>query len=106
LGGRGRRISEFAGQPGLQSEFQDSQSYTEKPCLKKLKKQTNKQTNKNKTEGREIPTSNHKRFYAFEGLFIVFGVGLGEDLVNPVHLATLVNRRSKCTSQSDAINGL
>jgi hypothetical protein len=31
------------GQPGLQSEFQDSQSYTEKPCLK----QTNKQTNKN-----------------------------------------------------------
>jgi hypothetical protein len=28
------------GQPGLQSEFQDSQGYTEKPCLK------NKQTNK------------------------------------------------------------
>jgi hypothetical protein len=37
------------GQPGLQSEFQDSQGYTEKPCLKKQKqkqKQTNKQTNK------------------------------------------------------------
>ena len=35
------------GQPGLQSEFQDSQGYTEKPCLKKTKqnKQTNKQTN-------------------------------------------------------------
>jgi hypothetical protein len=32
------------GQPGLQSEFQDSQGYTEKPCLKKPKKQTNKQT--------------------------------------------------------------
>jgi hypothetical protein len=31
------------GQPGLQSEFQDSQGYTEKPCLK------NK--NKNKTKG-------------------------------------------------------
>ena len=31
------------GQPGLQSEFQDSQGYTEKPCLRK---QTNKQTNK------------------------------------------------------------
>jgi hypothetical protein len=29
------------GKPGLQSEFQDSQGYTEKPCLK-----TNKQTNK------------------------------------------------------------
>ena len=31
------------GQPGLQSEFQDSQGYTEKPCLEK---QTNKQTKK------------------------------------------------------------
>jgi hypothetical protein len=29
LGGRG--------QPGLQSEFQDSQGYTEKPCLEKKK---------------------------------------------------------------------
>ena len=26
-----------AGQPGLQSEFQDIQGYTEKPCLKKPK---------------------------------------------------------------------
>jgi hypothetical protein len=25
------------GQPGLQSEFQDRQGYTEKPCLKKQK---------------------------------------------------------------------
>jgi hypothetical protein len=32
------------GQPGLQSEFQDSQGYTEKPCLEKQK--TNKQTKK------------------------------------------------------------
>jgi hypothetical protein len=31
------------GQPGPQSEFQDSQGYTGKPCLNK---QTNKQTNK------------------------------------------------------------
>ena len=30
------------GQSGLQSEFQDSQGYTEKPCLEKTKKQTNK----------------------------------------------------------------
>jgi hypothetical protein len=30
------------GQPGLQSEFQDSQGYTEKPCLEKQNKQTNK----------------------------------------------------------------
>jgi hypothetical protein len=37
-------------QPGLQSEFQNSQVYTEKPCLEKQKqKQTkNKQTNKTK----------------------------------------------------------
>jgi hypothetical protein len=30
-------LSSVRGQPGLQSEFQDSQSYTEKPCLKKQK---------------------------------------------------------------------
>jgi hypothetical protein len=30
------------GQPGLQSEFQDSQGYTEKPCLKKPKKKKKK----------------------------------------------------------------
>jgi hypothetical protein len=31
------------GQPGLQSEFQDNQDYTEKPCLKKQKQNnTNK----------------------------------------------------------------
>jgi hypothetical protein len=35
LGGRGKWISEFRGQPGLQSEFQDSQGNTEKPCLRK-----------------------------------------------------------------------
>jgi hypothetical protein len=39
LGGRGRQISEFEAQPGLQSEFQDSQGYPEKPCLKKTNKQ-------------------------------------------------------------------
>jgi hypothetical protein len=35
---------------GLQSEFQDSQGYTQKPCLKKTKTKTNKQTNKQKTQ--------------------------------------------------------
>jgi hypothetical protein len=30
------------GQPGLQSEFQDSQDYTEKPCLEKPKKKKKK----------------------------------------------------------------
>jgi hypothetical protein len=32
------------GQTGLQSEFQDSQGYTEKPFLENKNKQTNKQT--------------------------------------------------------------
>jgi hypothetical protein len=35
-------------QPVLQPEFQDSQGYTEKPCLKN--KQTNKQNNNNKKQ--------------------------------------------------------
>jgi hypothetical protein len=39
-------ISRVRGQTGLQSEFQDSQGYTEKPCLEKQNK--NKQTNKPK----------------------------------------------------------
>jgi hypothetical protein len=30
------------GQPGLQSEFQDSEGYTEKPCLEKKKKKKRK----------------------------------------------------------------
>ena len=30
------------GQPGLQSEFQDSQGYTEKPCLENIQKNKNK----------------------------------------------------------------
>jgi hypothetical protein len=32
-----QEVEAEAGQPGLQSEFQDSQGYTEKPCLKKPK---------------------------------------------------------------------
>jgi hypothetical protein len=38
---RRQRQADFwvQGQPGLQSEFQDSPGYTEKPCLKKPKKQ-------------------------------------------------------------------
>ena len=46
LGRQRQRQADFLvqGQPGLQSEFQDSQGYTEKPCLEK---QTNKKQNKN-----------------------------------------------------------
>ena len=35
------------GQPGLQSEFQDSQGYTEKPCLKKPKRRQPLEQNAN-----------------------------------------------------------
>jgi hypothetical protein len=42
--GRQRQVDFWVrGQPGLQSEVQDSQGYTEKPCLKNKNK--NKQTN-------------------------------------------------------------
>jgi hypothetical protein len=41
------------GQPGLQSEFQDSQGYTEKPCLKKPKKK--KERNKERKNRKECP---------------------------------------------------
>jgi hypothetical protein len=47
------------GQPGLQSEFQDSQGYTEKPCLKNQNKQTNKtnkQTNKTNKKTSQVKT--------------------------------------------------
>jgi hypothetical protein len=37
LGGRGRQISEFEAMPGLHSEFQDSQGYTN-PSQEKKKK--------------------------------------------------------------------
>jgi hypothetical protein len=33
--------------PGLQSEFQDSQGYTEKPCLEKQKQQTKQKQKQN-----------------------------------------------------------
>jgi hypothetical protein len=39
----GRFLS--SSQPGLQSELQDSQGYTEKPCLEKQKKKKKKKTN-------------------------------------------------------------
>jgi hypothetical protein len=45
LGGRGRQISEFQAIL-VYSEFQDSQGYTEKPCLEKPKKEKRKIKNK------------------------------------------------------------
>jgi hypothetical protein len=43
------------GHPGLQSEFQDSQDYTEKPCLEtKQNKTKQNKTKQNKTKQQEI----------------------------------------------------
>ena len=41
-GGRGRRISEFEASLVYKVSFQDSQDYTEKPCLEKPKKKKKK----------------------------------------------------------------
>ena len=44
-----------AGQPGLQSEFQDSQGYTEKPCLEPLPPtQKKKKEKKSRSEQRTM----------------------------------------------------
>jgi hypothetical protein len=47
-------------QPGLQSEFQDSQGYTEKPCLGKKKKKGRKERRKEKNEIGEKKESRNK----------------------------------------------
>jgi hypothetical protein len=64
------------GQPGLQSEFQDSQGYTEKPCLEKQNK-TNKQTNKQKEFWEQM----------MEAWLLKFrGWGWGKDSTGPFEL--------------------
>ena len=45
-GGRGRQISEF----WSKSEFQDSQGYTEKPCLKKTKRKKERKEKKERKQ--------------------------------------------------------
>jgi hypothetical protein len=48
------------GQSGLQSEFQDSQGYTEKPCLEKKKKQQQQKKSKQK-KNNQTKTKNKKQ---------------------------------------------
>jgi hypothetical protein len=50
LGGRGRQISVFKASLVYKSEFQDSQGYTEKPCLET--KQNKTRQNKREREGK------------------------------------------------------
>ena len=75
------------GQPSLQSEFQDSQGYTEKPCLEKQKQTTKNQTKIKKQQQQKnshplkadsysiIPSSVHRHLAAsncFLKVFIYF----------------------------------
>jgi hypothetical protein len=64
---RRQRQADFCvrGQPGLQSEFQDSQVYTEKPCLRK----TNKQ-NKTKQKPPTNPCSLQPLLYSGTGWWL------------------------------------
>jgi hypothetical protein len=56
-------------QPGLQSEFQDSQGYTEKPCLKKPKEEEEEEEGEGKKERnkekkrREEKNNNYYYYY-------------------------------------------
>jgi hypothetical protein len=45
------------GQPGLQSELQDSQSYTEKSCFEKQTNKKQKTKNKQTKKSLKIPSS-------------------------------------------------
>ena len=57
---RRQRQADFwvQGQPGLQSEFQDSQSYTEKPFLEK----NNNNNNKKKKKTQKTPKTTTKKW--------------------------------------------
>jgi hypothetical protein len=61
--GRQRQVDFLVrGQPGLQSEFQDSQGYTEKPCLKKPKKKKKKTKNPKKKKHPQKTKTKPKNF--------------------------------------------
>jgi hypothetical protein len=52
------------GQPGLQSEIQDSQGYTEKPCLRKTTiTTTTTTTTKTHNKTQHLYTWEHKNMY-------------------------------------------
>jgi hypothetical protein len=50
-----------SGQPGLQSEFQDSQGNTEEPCLKKNKNKKQKNKKKQKTKKKKKEKEKRKK---------------------------------------------
>jgi hypothetical protein len=52
LGGKGRWISEFKASLNYRVSFQDSQGYTEKPCLVKRKKGKKEKERRGRGRGR------------------------------------------------------
>jgi hypothetical protein len=82
--GRQRQVDFWVqGQPGLQSEFQDSQDCTEKPCLEKPKKkkkdwQTFSQINQRESRSSTRAVSAHKQRKSIQRPHMtVFFVGAG-----------------------------
>jgi hypothetical protein len=82
LGARGRRISEF--EASLQSEHQDSQGYSEKPCLQKpkAKKKKKKEKRKKIVLGTEAPRASNQATTAWEFVFHARWVTTGPENVN------------------------
>jgi flagellar biosynthesis/type III secretory pathway protein FliH len=63
--GRQRQVDFWVrGQPGLQSEFQDSQSYTEKPCLKKRQDKKEKKEKKDTEDIQKNKKTYYENLYA------------------------------------------
>ena len=79
------------GQPGLQSEFQDSQGYTEKPCLQKPKTKT-KQVNIHKQIWMEIADQT-KAFWENHGKIYIKNVGKARQYLTPLTPALGRQRR-------------
>jgi hypothetical protein len=78
--GRQRQVDFWVqGQPGLQSEFQDSQGYTEKPCLEKPKTKREREREKEREREREkerergVPATTIKIFSLVElSILLIF----------------------------------
>jgi hypothetical protein len=77
--GRQRQVDFCRGQPGLQSEFQDSQGYREKPCLENQNKTT--------TTTKELP---EERAILLLAIFPKYAPPHHRDMCFMIFLAALV----------------
>jgi hypothetical protein len=71
--GRQKQVAFWVrGQPGLQSELQDTQGYTEKPCLEKNKTKQNKtKPNQTKQQQKEFCTKTIWSLSLFVGKLLI-----------------------------------